>query len=239
VTSTPPSSTADRSVTPVAEDYLKVVWSAHEWSDEPVTTSWLADRLGVGASTVSETVKRLTDQGLLDHQRYGDITLTPAGRTHALRMVRRHRVLETFLVAELGYTWDEVHAEAEILEHAVSDELVDRMDERLGRPGRDPHGDPIPTADGTVHAPAAVVLADLDAGRRARVARISDADPHLLRYLAEVGLGLDAVVEVTAVRSFAGTLTLAWWPPDAPPPSGSVALELGLVAAGMVWVVPQ
>jgi DtxR family Mn-dependent transcriptional regulator len=226
-------------VTPVAEDYLKVVWSAHEWSDEPVTTSWLADRLGVGASTVSETVKRLTEQGLLDHERYGDITLTAEGRSHALRMVRRHRVLETFLVAELGYGWDEVHVEAEVLEHAVSDDLVDRMHERLGRPARDPHGDPIPTADGVVEAPEAIVLAELTTGHRATVARIWDADPQLLRYLADLRLGLDAVVEVTAVRDFAGTLTLSWWPAGAVETDPARELELGLVAAGMIWVVPR
>jgi len=235
----PSSSLPGRPVTPVAEDYLKVVWSAHEWSDEPVTTSWLADRLGVGASTVSETVRRLTDQGLLDHERYGDITLTPEGRAHALRMVRRHRVLETFLVAELGYGWDEVHVEAEVLEHAVSDGLVDRMHERLGRPARDPHGDPIPTADGVVETPAAVVLAELAPGRRAAVARIWDADPQLLRYLADRGLGLDAIVEVTEVRGFAGTLALSWWAAGEAEHGPARELELGLVAASMIWVVPR
>lgn len=221
-------------VTPVAEDYLKVVWSAHEWSAEPVTTSWLADRLGVVASTVSETVRRLTDQGLLHHEPYGAVTLTPLGREHALRIVRRHRVLETFLVAELGYTWDEVHTEAEVLEHAVSDELIERMDARLGRPVRDPHGDPIPTADGTLVTPQAVNLIALEPGTVAHIARISDADPQLLRYFAELGLGLDRGIEVVEHREYTGTLTLRWWPePNAQPQT----IELGIVAAGRVWVV--
>jgi len=224
-------------VTAVAEDYLKVVWSAHEWSDEPVTTSWLADRLGVGVSTVSETVRRLTDQGLLAHERYGDITLTASGRQHALRTVRRHRVLETFLVDELGYAWDEVHVEAEVLEHAASDELVDRMDERLGHPHRDPHGDPIPAADGTVTRPHAVVLAALEAGRRAVVARVWDVDPALLRHLAQTGLVLDTEVEVVAGPSSPGTLGVRWWPHGASRDARTG--ELGLVAAGMVWVVPR
>ena len=103
----------------MAQDYLKVVWGAQEWSDEPVTTKLLAERIGVGASTVSETVRRRTAQGLLEHPRYGSVELTELGRRHAVQIVRRHRLIETFLVSELGYTWDEVHDEAEVLEHAA------------------------------------------------------------------------------------------------------------------------
>ena len=115
----------------------------------------LAERIGVSASTASESIRKLADQGLVDHEKYGAVTLTDAGRRAALAMVRRHRLMETFLVRELGYSWDEVHDEAEVLEHAVSDRMLDRIDAKLGHPTRDPHGDPIPAADGQVRTPPA------------------------------------------------------------------------------------
>ena len=111
---------------------------------EKVSTKMLAERIGVSASTASESIRKLADQGLVDHEKYGAVTLTERGRDAALAMVRRHRLMETFLVRELGYGWDEVHDEAEVLEHAVSDRMVDRIDAKLGFPRRDPHGDPIP-----------------------------------------------------------------------------------------------
>ncbi|WP_344104171.1 metal-dependent transcriptional regulator [Myceligenerans crystallogenes] len=218
-------------LTPVAQDYLKAVWSAQEWSTKKVTSKQLADRLGVGASTVSEMVRRLCDQGLLDHAPYGAVELTEAGRGFALQMVRRHRLLETFLVSELGYGWDEVHDEAEVLEHAVSDLLVERLDARLGRPRRDPHGDPIPAADGSVHRPDAAPMSEMDAGDSGVVVRISDADPEALRYLDEIGLGLDARVAVTARREYAGTLHVRWSADDA-----ERSADLGLLAASRVWI---
>ncbi|PSR59622.1 DtxR family transcriptional regulator, partial [Nocardia sp. MDA0666] len=138
------------SLSSVAQDYLKVIWSAQEWSQEKVSTKLLAERIGVSASTVSEAVRKLADQGLVEHARYGAITLTDNGRRAAVAMVRRHRLIETFLVSELGYGWDEVHDEAEVLEHAVSETLVERIDAKLGHPDRDPHGDPIPSVDGAV-----------------------------------------------------------------------------------------
>jgi DtxR family Mn-dependent transcriptional regulator len=214
-------------LTSVAQDYLKVIWSAGEWSDAQVTTNLLARRLGVGASTVSETVRRLVDQGLVDHPPYGAVTLTGAGRSHAVAMVRRHRLIETFLVERLGYTWDEVHEEAEVLEHAVSDLMVQRIDDALGRPARDPHGDPIPSVDGTVRMPSARRLWDLTSGR-GTVARISDADPVLLRYFAEVGLGLDATVVVRERRDAVGVISIQVDGRD---------VELGEVAACAVWIV--
>lgn len=219
-------------LTPVAQDYLKAVWSAQEWSDDRVTTGLLADRLGVGPSTVSETVRRLTTQGLLGHEPYGGVWLTDVGRRYALAMVRRHRLIETYLVDELGYGWDEVHDEAEVLEHAVSDRFVERMDARLGRPVRDPHGDPIPTADGRVVRPAAVPLVDLEAGAGGTVARISDADPEALRYLGDLGIALDVDVRVTERREYAGTVGVAWERDGRP-----ASADLGLLAASRIWVV--
>ena len=142
-----------RDLTTVAQDYLKVIWTAQEWSLEKVSTKMLAERIGVSASTASESIRKLADQGLVNHEKYGAVTLTEAGRRAALAMVRRHRLMETFLVRELGYSWDEVHDEAEVLEHAVSDRMLDRIDAKLGHPTRDPHGDPIPAADGQVPTP--------------------------------------------------------------------------------------
>ena len=200
---------------PVEQDYLKVIWSAQEWSGDPVTTSMLAQRLGVGAPTVSETLRRLTGRGWVEHRRYGAVTLTDDGTALALAMVRRHRLLETWLVAELGYRWDEVHDEAEQLEHAVSDTFVARLDARLDHPQRDPHGDPIPTADGQVHRPAAVPLDQLGPGRRGTVARIDDADPEVLRECAAAGVGLDSVLTVPVGLSPAATAAIRVVP-DAP-----------------------
>ncbi len=150
----PPNPPGVRDLTTVAQDYLKTIWSAQEWSHEKVSTKLLAERIGVSASTASESIRRLADQGLVDHEKYGAVTLTErGGRLAALAVVRRHRLLETFLMQELGYSWDEVHDEAEILEHAISDMMLDRIDAKLGHPTRDPHGDPIPNADGRVPTP--------------------------------------------------------------------------------------
>jgi DtxR family Mn-dependent transcriptional regulator len=144
------------------EDYVKVIYSFTEWQDKPITSSQLAQRLGVANSSVSEMVRKLKDQGLVDHKPYSAITLTADGIRLALSMVRRHRLIETYLVQELGYSWDEVHDEAELLEHAVSDTFIERMAGKLGNPLRDPHGDPIPAADGTVHMPDAHRMSELD-----------------------------------------------------------------------------
>ena len=181
-------------VTSVVEDYLKVIWKTQEWSTEPVTTSLLAERLGVGAPTVSETVRRLVAHGWVEHEPYRAVTLTAEGRRLALATVRRHRLLETWLVDELGYTWDEVHDEAEILEHAVSDRFVEALDVRLGRPRRDPHGDPIPRRDGTVDAPQTIPAAHLGVGERGTVVRVDDDDPAVLRRCTAEGITLDVVL---------------------------------------------
>ena len=169
-----PDDTA-RDLSSVAQDYLKVIWTAQEWSVDKVSTKMLAERIGVSASTASESIRKLADQGLVDHEKYGAVTLTDAGRLAALAMVRRHRLMETFLVRELGYGWDEVHDEAEVLEHAVSDRMLDRIDAKLGFPTRDPHGDPIPAADGRVPAPGRPAVVDVP-GRRRR-----HGGPHLRR----------------------------------------------------------
>jgi DtxR family Mn-dependent transcriptional regulator len=185
-----------RSASSTIEDYLKAIYGHTEWQDAPITGSQLAARLGLVPSTVTEMVKKLASQGLVTHAPYGAIALTDAGRAEALRMVRRHRLVETWLVEGFGYTWDEVHDEAEVLEHALSDRLLDAIDAQLGRPRRDPHGDPIPDAEGRVTRPAAVLAAELEPSSRGRVARISDRDPEVLRRIRDRGIGLDAEVGV-------------------------------------------
>jgi DtxR family Mn-dependent transcriptional regulator len=224
-------------LTAVGQDYLKVIWNAQEWSPEGaprrVSTKMLAEKIGVSASTASESIRKLAEQGLVDHEKYGAVTLTEAGRRAALEMVRRHRLLETFLVNELGYAWDEVHDEAEVLEHAVSDLLVARIDAKLGFPRRDPHGDPIPASDGQVPAPPARQLWACDDGDRATVARISDADPKMLRYLAGVGINLDSRLRVLTRREFAGMMSVTIESAD----GAEATIELGGPAARAIWVV--
>lgn len=213
----------------VTQDYLKVIWTGQEWKPEKITTKMLAEKLGVSPSTASEAIRKLADQDLVVHERYGSITLTAAGRMAAVLMVRRHRLLETFLVRELGYGWDEVHDEAEVLEHAVSDRFMARLDAKLDHPTRDPHGDPIPGLDGSVPAPAAQRLADLDAGVAGTVARIADSDPEMLRYFDSVGIALDRIIVVRERRPFAGTIEICV---DGGPP-----IDLGDIAARAIWLV--
>lgn len=229
-------------LSPASQDYLKVIWAAGEWSDARVTTTSLAAKLGFSPSTVSEAVKKLTLQGFVTHERYGSIALTAEGRAAALGMVRRHRIIETFLVEYLGYGWDEVHDEAEILEHAVSDRLIDGLAERLGNPVRDPHGDPIPSSAGpsaelTPPVLDAVRLSDSAEGESVTVARVSDADPAILRYLSEIGIGLDTPITVVERRDFAGTIVVAVGPGSVSPGSVSPGLTLGLPVAEAIWVV--
>jgi len=188
---------------PVAvEDYVKVVYAHTEWQPEPITTSVLASRLGLAASSVTEMVKKLGAQGLVDHVPYGAVSLTTDGTALALRMLRRHRLIETWLVRHFGYGWDEVHDEAEVLEHALSDRLLDRIDEQLGYPTRDPHGDPIPSRDGRVEQPEAVLLRAVAAGETVRIVRISDRDPQLLRHLEAEAVALDGVFTVVSTDPF-------------------------------------
>lgn len=184
-------------LTPVAQDYLKVIWSATEWGDPPITTKGLATRLGTTQANVSDTVKRLAAQGLVTYESYRPVQLTDEGTRLAVAMVRRHRLIEAFLVGVLDYGWDEVHDEAEALEHAASETLIDRIDALLGHPVADPHGDPIPAADGTLRRRPAVRLTGIVGS--GRVVRVSDADPNLLARCRTLGVVPDAVVDAAAI----------------------------------------
>ncbi|WBM79189.1 metal-dependent transcriptional regulator [Cryobacterium breve] len=182
--------------TPASEDYLKTIYAHTEWQPERITPSVLAARLGVAPSSVTEMVKKLAAAGLITHVPYGPLALTPAGALRASAVVRRHRLIETWLVREMGYDWDEVHVEAEVLEHALSDRLMDAIDERLGRPVVDPHGDAIPSADGTVAARAGITVDRADPGLVSVVLRVSDRDPVVLRGLARDGIVPGTELEV-------------------------------------------
>ncbi|NYF10240.1 DtxR family Mn-dependent transcriptional regulator [Leifsonia sp. AK011] len=209
------------------EDYVKVIYAHTEWQSTPITSSVLAARLGLAASSVTEMVKKLVARGLALHEPYGAIELTPAGEELALRMLRRHRLIETWLVEQLGYRWDEVHDEAEVLEHAISDRLLDALDDKLGNPVRDPHGDPIPSRDGVIQRPDATGLGDLAPGSRGTVVRISDRDPAVLRHLDAEGVVLDTVLEVVAVTPDALTVTFT-----------GAELQLSPDAVASIWVSP-
>lgn len=179
-----------------SQDYLKKIYDLQDWGQGGASLSDLAEELGQRRSTASEAVKKLAADGLVHHAPYGDITLSDSGLAFALQMVRRHRLIETYLLRELDYGVDEVHDEAEILEHAVSDTFIARIDAVMGFPTRDPHGDPIPDASGQVAVPQTVPLAEVDPGQRVLVDRISDRDPALLRYLEDNGIAPGTHVDV-------------------------------------------
>jgi DtxR family Mn-dependent transcriptional regulator len=213
--------------TSAVEDYVKTIYAHTEWQADPITPSELAGRLGLAASSVTEMVKKLAASGLVTHVPYGAVTLTEDGRMLALRMVRRHRLIETWLVESFGYSWDEVHDEAEVLEHALSDRLLDAIADQLGHPVRDPHGDPIPAPDGAVVQPDAVQLSSAADGQSGRVVRISDRNPKLLRYLEGEGIRLDCVVDVVGRRPFGGALSVRV--------DGSEH-DIGDEAASAIWI---
>jgi DtxR family Mn-dependent transcriptional regulator len=181
---------------PAVDDYLKTIYHHTEWQEARITPSQLTGVLGLAPSSVTEMVQKLAAQGLVTHRPYGPIALSAAGEKRAAAIIRRHRLIETWLVREYGYAWDEVHDEAEVLEHAVSDRLLEGIDERLGRPRFDPHGDAIPDADGNVDREPFVLLAAASAGHSGRVLRVSDRDPELLRAVESAGVEVGAEVMV-------------------------------------------
>jgi DtxR family Mn-dependent transcriptional regulator len=189
------------------EDYLKAIYEL-ETRQGSAATSDVAEALDVAPASVTGMVRRLAAQGYLDHVPYHGVQLTEVGRRAALRTIRRHRILESYLTTVLKYPWDRVHDEAERLEHAASDDLIERMADALGNPTVDPHGAPIPTIEGTVAEPALRTLVELPIGESARMLLVSDKDPALLRYLAEIGLQPGTVVTVLARAPFDGPLTL-------------------------------
>ncbi len=195
------------SLTRSVEDYLKAIYRLSP-DGRPAATSEIAHLLELSPPSVSGMVKRLSELGLIEHLPYKGVQLTAEGRRAALRMVRRHRLIEAYLVEFLGYSWDTVHQEAERLEHAVSETLIDRMAGALGHPSVDPHGDPIPTADGSIQELATRPLASLEVGDTVEIVRVVEGDSERLRYLATLGLRPGAVVTVLDRQPFGGPVTI-------------------------------
>ncbi len=204
------------------DDYLKTIYHHTEWQTARITPSQLAAELGLAPSTVTEMVQKLAAQGLVSHRPYGPIALTETGERRAASIVRRHRLIETWLVREFGYAWDEVHDEAEVLEHTISDRLLEGISARLGHPRFDPHGDAIPDSDGQVVREPFVRLDEANLGHTGRVLRVSDRDAAVLRALEERGIAVGHAVTATgreAVRV-----------------DGGETVELPTGAAAMVWL---
>lgn len=194
--------------TPVVEDYLKAIWMLQQ-VESPVSTSRIAERLGLTAAAVTAMIKRLAEHDLLRHEPYYGVRLTAAGEMAALRIIRRHRVLELFLVEKLGYEWDRVHDEAERLEHAASDELIERLARLMGQPQRDPHGSAIPTATGEVDRSRYPALGDLAPGDSRRILEVQVQEPEQLRYLGSLNLKPGSEVEVVEKSPFEGPISLS------------------------------
>jgi len=172
------------------EDYLKIIYKLEGRTpeDKGVQTSAIAERLGISQASVSNMLKKLAEQNYIKYAPYYGVSLTEPGLKIALNMIRKHRILEQYLVERLGYSWDEVDEEAEVLEHSISNKLADRMWEDLGQPTHDPHGSPIPSAEGVVEVQDLVPLTDIELDKLVEVKRIKNRSPEELRYLASIGL---------------------------------------------------
>ncbi|MDF2703169.1 MAG: iron (metal) dependent repressor, DtxR family [Rubrobacteraceae bacterium] len=187
------------------EDYVKAIWEVA--GSGAASTKDVAERLSIAPPSVTNMFVRLQEMGLVEYERYRGASLTRRGREEALRLIRRHRLIETFLLEHLGYSWREVHEEAERLEHAVSDGFTERLAEFLGHPGQDPHGDPIPAADGSLAPDDSFPLGEATAGQRVRISKVGD-DPSTLEYLGDHGLVPGRLLSVREVRDLDGVITV-------------------------------
>jgi DtxR family Mn-dependent transcriptional regulator len=190
------------------EDYAKAIHALAKRCDGPVTTSALAERLGVSPGSVTAMLKRMGAMGLVTHENYRGATLTEEGERVALEVIRHHRLLEAYLTDVLGVPWDRVHDEAEVLEHYISEDLEERIAAALGDPTRDPHGDPIPDRQLEVESQLGVSLAEVESGRSGTLARVSDSDPEMLRFLDERGIRPGARLTVGEREPFGGSVEI-------------------------------
>lgn len=202
-----PATVLREPLTRSVEDYLKAIYRL-SLNGQPASTSEIAQHLELSPPSVSGMLKRLSEQGLVEHEPYRGVILTVAGRRVALRIVRRHRILEAYLGAFLGYGWEDVHGEAERLEHAVSDLLIERMAAALGNPHLDPHGDPIPAADGTIAELVYTPLTDIPEGETAEIRRVDTSQADRLRYIAGFGLTPGTLALVVDRQPFRGPITV-------------------------------
>ncbi len=217
--------------TRVIEDYLPLIWKACAWPGEErrATTSDLAASLGVTPSTVSANLKKLARQELIRYEPYGAIELTAEGERIAVEVVRRHRIIETYLVEQLQLTWDQVHDEADRLEHAVSDLVLARMDEAIGFPDIDPHGDPIPRPGRRISEPRARALAEAAEGETVCVSRVSDRNAEVLQFLTARSIAIGAQLRVERPLAVTGLMTVR---------HAGRPVELSALVAQSVLVVP-
>lgn len=195
------------SISQAMQDYLKAIYKLEE-RDHQVTTSSLAEFLGVAPASVTNMCKKLAELHLVDYEPYQGVRFTPAGKKMALEIIRHHRLIELYLAEALNVPWDQVHAEAEKLEHVISEDLEERMAAALGDPRFDPHGAPIPSRTGTIDQPPSGRLADMHPGARLVVVEVDDHDPALLRYLGNMGLYPGTEVQLLSCAPFDGSLTL-------------------------------
>jgi DtxR family Mn-dependent transcriptional regulator len=215
-----------------AEDYLKAIYGLCE-SGDPASTSAIAEELDIQPASVTGMVKRLAESGLLEHVPYRGVRLTATGTREALRVLRRHRILETYLCERLGFSWEDVHGEAERLEHAASDGLIERMAAALEFPSHDPHGAPIPTRSGDIETTDSSTLADVQPGDRVRIRAVKDEHSADLRSMAAEGLVPGARVLVTETQRVEGAVEISLGGEDEP--SRSVQDQL----ARQIFVVPD
>ncbi len=198
--------TKDALRTPAVEDYSKAIFSLESRGEEPVSTNALAERLGITPGSVSAMLKRLDELGLITHVPYRGVRLTGDGRRIALEVIRHHRLLESYLAEALGMSWDRVHAEAEVLEHVLSEDLEELIAAKLGHPTVDPHGDPIPSAELELEERATNRMESLQPGDQGLFVRVSDSDPEMLRYLADCGIAPGDRFRVRDRQPFGGPL---------------------------------
>lgn len=213
-------------ITNEREDYLKTIYKL-EAQSTPVRNTAIAEALGVEPGSVTGVMKRLAELNLVNYEPYRGVTLTEAGKKIALEVIRHHRLIELYLTEALGYSWDEVDAEAEMLEHVISEQFEERIADLLGHPEHDPHGYPIPSKDGVMQPHNDVPLTELEAGQEAVVKRVNDDDPEMLRYLGSLGLLPGTVIEVIEVAPFGGPVHVI---------SGEARHALGPDAASQIYV---
>jgi DtxR family Mn-dependent transcriptional regulator len=229
MTSASPNDTRSARISPAIEDYLKAIYSL-QLANPQVTTSLLAEHIGVKPASVTGMLKTLAELKLVSYTPYHGVELTSGGRRIALEVVRHHRLIELYLVEALGYSWDEVHDEAEALEHVISEKLEARIAARLGHPSFDPHGDPIPTIEGMVPHGGDVSIADLAVGEGGDIVRVCDQHPERLRYLAELGLVPGAELRIVASAPFEGPISVS---------VGGAVHPLDRRLARKIYITPQ